>query len=100
MFQIFPEKSVHRQQHTVRGWSVWVAIVTGTWIIAFIIGESSEWFFVRRRNWFQWLADCSRSRCGVVVPFFSDLLSLSESATCSRRLPPSDDDPTHSLLAL
>jgi hypothetical protein len=49
MFQIFPEKSVHRQQHTVRGWSVWVAIVTGTWIIAFIIGESSEWFFVRRR---------------------------------------------------
>jgi hypothetical protein len=50
MFQIFPEKSIHRQQHTVRGWSVWVAIVTGTWIIAFIIGES--------------------------IPFFSDLLSL------------------------
>ncbi len=51
MFQIFPEKSIHRQQHTVLGWSVWVTIVAVGWIIAYIIGES--------------------------IPFFNDLLSLS-----------------------
>ncbi len=44
MFQIFHEKSIHRQQHTVLGWSVWIAIVAVGWIIAFIIGESSEWW--------------------------------------------------------
>lgn len=49
-FQIFNEKSIHRRTHTVKGWAVWVAIVTVIWIIAFVIGES--------------------------IPFFNDLLSL------------------------
>ncbi|KAJ9107959.1 hypothetical protein QFC20_003644 [Naganishia adeliensis] len=44
------EKSIHRQRHTVKGWAVWVAIVTAGWLIAFVIAES--------------------------IPFFSDLLSL------------------------
>jgi hypothetical protein len=38
-FKIFPEKSVHRTRHTVKGWSVWIAVVASGWIIAFIIGE-------------------------------------------------------------
>lgn len=37
-FQIFNEHSVHRKRHTVKGWSVWVAIVFGGWVIAYIIG--------------------------------------------------------------
>ena len=41
-FQIFNEKSIHRRTHTVKGWGVWIAIVSIGWIIAFIIGESSE----------------------------------------------------------
>ncbi|GHJ84576.1 hypothetical protein NliqN6_0978 [Naganishia liquefaciens] len=49
-FQIFPEKSIHRQRHTVKGWAIWIAIVSIGWIIAFVIAES--------------------------IPFFSDLLSL------------------------
>ncbi|KAL7411848.1 transmembrane amino acid transporter protein-domain-containing protein [Mrakia frigida] len=49
-FQIFPENSKHRRSHTVKGWSVWVAIVAIGWLIAYIIGES--------------------------VPFFNDLLAL------------------------
>ncbi|GAA5923456.1 uncharacterized protein JCM15063_003652 [Sporobolomyces koalae] len=49
-FQIFREGSPHRTGHTVKGWSVWLAIVFGGWVISFIIGEA--------------------------IPFFSDMLSL------------------------
>jgi hypothetical protein len=43
-FQFFDEKSPHRRTHTVKGWAVWTAIVTGGWIIAFVIGESIPFF--------------------------------------------------------
>ncbi|KAM0756410.1 hypothetical protein T439DRAFT_345174 [Meredithblackwellia eburnea MCA 4105] len=49
-FQVFPEGSVHRLTHTAKGWTTWIIIVFGGWVISFIIGEA--------------------------VPFFSDLLSL------------------------
>lgn len=45
-FQIFPEKSIHRQQHTVKGWAIWATIVSVGWIIAFVIAESSKHFLV------------------------------------------------------
>lgn len=50
---IFKEGSVHRENHTKRGWSTWIAINVGLWIFAFVIAE--------------------------VIPFFSDLLSLMSS---------------------
>jgi len=49
-FQIFHAGSIHRRQHTVRGWAVWILVVFSGWVISFIIGEA--------------------------VPFFNDLLSL------------------------
>lgn len=54
-FQIFSEKSPHRRTHTVKGWSVWLAIVTGGWILAFVIGESIPFFneCVCRTDWSQ-----------------------------------------------
>ncbi len=42
-FQIYNEKSIHRQRHTFQGWAVWISIVAIGWAIAFVIGESSEW---------------------------------------------------------
>jgi len=48
--RIFPIDSIHRVQHTVKGWAVWVAIVITGFVIAFIIG--------------------------VAIPFFDELLSL------------------------
>ncbi|CZS90869.1 hypothetical protein WAI453_003923 [Rhynchosporium graminicola] len=51
-FRIF-EGTIHKTQHTVKGWVVWGAILAATWIVAFIIAE--------------------------VIPFFSDLLSLMSS---------------------
>ena len=50
LFKVFPVNSRHRSHHTVVGWSTWIGIVVGGWIISFIIGEA--------------------------VPFFNDLLSL------------------------
>jgi len=50
--RIFDVNSKHRLQHTVKGWSVWIAIVLG-WIVAFVIGEG--------------------------IPFFNELLSLMSS---------------------
>lgn len=52
-FQIFPAKSIHRTQHTAKGWLTWVGITVALWVIAYVIGQA--------------------------VPFFNDLLSLSES---------------------
>jgi hypothetical protein len=43
-FQIFPENSIHRRTHTVKGWTVWTAIVTIGWLLAFVIGESIPFF--------------------------------------------------------
>ena len=54
-FQIFSEKSIHRRTHTVKGWGTWVGIVTVVWVLAYVIGES--------------------------IPFFGDLLSVSEYST-------------------
>ncbi|ODQ82793.1 hypothetical protein BABINDRAFT_29776 [Babjeviella inositovora NRRL Y-12698] len=51
--RIFDEKSRHRNNHTKRGWTVWVLLNLGLWAIAFVIAE--------------------------VIPFFSDLLSLMSS---------------------
>lgn len=45
--------SKHRYSHSVVGWTVWIAIITGVWIVAFIIAG--------------------------VIPFFNDLLSLMSS---------------------
>lgn len=50
-FQLFDEKSVHRKNHTVRGWAAWTGITVALWVLAYIIGQA--------------------------VPFFNDLLSLS-----------------------
>ena len=47
---MFDHKSVHRRQHTVKGWGTWVLITIVLWILAYIIGQA--------------------------VPFFGDLLSL------------------------
>jgi len=51
--QIFGLKSKHHNNHTLLGWSTWLALNGGLWIIAFVIAE--------------------------VIPFFSDLLSLMSS---------------------
>ncbi|KAJ9104620.1 hypothetical protein QFC21_002118 [Naganishia friedmannii] len=40
-FQIFPEKSVHRQRHTVKGWAVWATIVSIGWVIADLLSLST-----------------------------------------------------------
>lgn len=53
IFQYFFDDTVHAKEHTAFGWAVWVLIVAGTWVIAFVIAE--------------------------VIPFFSDLLSLMSS---------------------
>lgn len=37
--QIFPEGSRHRTRHTVLGWSTWICIVFGGWVVSFLIGE-------------------------------------------------------------
>lgn len=50
---IFNKESIHRNSHTIVGWSTWVGLNGGLWIIAFIVAE--------------------------VIPFFSDLLSLMSS---------------------
>lgn len=50
---IFKEGSAHREDHTVKGWTTWVGINVGLWVLAFVIAE--------------------------VIPFFSDLLSLMSS---------------------
>lgn len=51
--KIFDEKSSHRNTHTIKGWSIWVALNLATWIFAFILAE--------------------------VIPFFLDLLSMMSS---------------------
>ncbi|KAJ9098964.1 hypothetical protein QFC19_006188 [Naganishia cerealis] len=51
-FQIFPEKSIHRQRHTVKGWAVWATIVSIGWVIAFIIAESISSLF---DSWFGYI---------------------------------------------
>lgn len=48
--QIFDKNSVHRNEHTVFGWSIWFLLNAVSWAIAFVVAE--------------------------VIPFFSDLLSL------------------------
>lgn len=50
---VFPKDSIHRTHNTVKGWAVWIGIISTTWVIAFIIAE--------------------------VIPFFSSLLSLMSS---------------------
>lgn len=44
-FQFFAEGSIHRRKHTIKGWSVWVAIVFVGWVIAFLLGEAVPFFF-------------------------------------------------------
>jgi len=51
--RIFPVDSIHRLEHTVKGWSVWLMILAATFIIAFVIGSG--------------------------IPFFNELLSLMSS---------------------
>ncbi|KAK6455207.1 transmembrane amino acid transporter protein-domain-containing protein [Scheffersomyces xylosifermentans] len=51
--EIFSKESVHRNQHTVKGWLVWGGLNAILWVFAFVIAE--------------------------VIPFFSDLLSLMSS---------------------
>jgi hypothetical protein len=70
-FQIFPEKSIHRQRHTVKGWAIWATIVSIGWVIAFVIAESSKYPDDPPSAPFS-------SSHAPLVPFFSDLLSLSK----------------------
>lgn len=51
--KIFKADSIHRNEHTVKGWLVWASLNLTLWLLAFVIGE--------------------------VIPFFSDLLSLMSS---------------------
>jgi len=51
--RIFKEDSVHRLEHTVKGWATWIGIVICGYAIAFVIGEA--------------------------IPFFNELLSLMSS---------------------
>lgn len=53
IFRLFDRHSPHLKDHTVLGWGIWIAILAGLWLVAFIIAE--------------------------VIPFFSDLLSLMSS---------------------
>ncbi|KAI9644569.1 hypothetical protein NHQ30_006590 [Ciborinia camelliae] len=53
VLRIFHNDRRHLHQHTMKGWSVWIAVLGVTWLGAFIIAE--------------------------VIPFFSDLLSLMSS---------------------
>ena len=49
-FRVFNPASRHRTDNTALGWGVWIGILAGLWILAFIISE--------------------------IIPFFSDMLSL------------------------
>ncbi|KAK9898346.1 hypothetical protein P389DRAFT_32478 [Cystobasidium minutum MCA 4210] len=51
--QFFAVDSKHRLEHTVKGWTVWFAILLACWIVAFLIGDG--------------------------IPFFNELLSLMSS---------------------
>lgn len=51
--QIFDSDSVHRIKHTVKGWTVWIAIVFVGYVISWVIGSG--------------------------IPFFNELLSLMSS---------------------
>jgi len=42
--RIFSVDSVHRLQHTVKGWAIWIAIVFGGFAISFCIGEGLPFF--------------------------------------------------------
>ena len=53
---VFNKESVHRNSHTITGWSVWVGLNVVLWVLAFVVAE--------------------------VIPFFSDLLGLMSSLFC------------------
>jgi hypothetical protein len=42
-FKIFKPHSVHRRMHTVKGWTVWVAIVTSGWVRSVSFDSSGVW---------------------------------------------------------